>query len=78
MILAIGSVVIVALLLLFKERESANATANAAQSEADAAVYAVEGQGNEVTDIPPGGELPANTLTEAPNTTINEFVGEAN
>lgn len=78
MILAIGGIIVIAVILIYEEIEKRNATESAAQSEADAAVLAVEGQGQEITDIPPEGELPANTVTEAPNATINEFVGEAN
>lgn len=81
MILAVGAVVIVAVLLIYDEIEKHNAAqsvSSAAQAEADASVWAVEGQGNEITNVPPGGALPANTVTEAPNTTINEFAGEAN
>lgn len=76
-ILLIGSLVIVAIMVIDHEH-SASAAASQAQAEADASVYAVEGQGTEVTNIPPGGELPANSVTEANNTTINEFAGEAN
>jgi hypothetical protein len=79
--LAIGAVVIVAIILIYEEIEKHNAAssaASAAQSEADASAFAVEAQGVELTNIPPGGELPANNLTEAPNEMINEFAGEAN
>lgn len=78
-ILSLGSLVIIALLLMFYEHEKASRDdAASAQSEADASVYAVAGQGTEITNIPPGGELPANLITEANNTTINQFVGLAN
>jgi hypothetical protein len=81
MILGVGVAVIIAVLLIYEEIEKHNASeaASAAeQSEADASVYAVEGQGQEITNIPAGGELPTNPLTEAPNALVNEFVGEAN
>lgn len=76
MILFIGCVAIAAYLLF--EHEEASKAASAAQANADAGIYAAEGQASEITDIPPGGQLPANSLTEANNTQINEFVGEAN
>jgi uncharacterized protein (UPF0333 family) len=79
--LAIGAVVIVAIILIYEEIEKHNAAssaASAAQAEADASVYAVENQGSEITNVPPGGLLPANDVSEAPNAEINEFVGEAN
>lgn len=78
-ILPIGATVIVAVVLIYSEIEkhrAASASASNAQAEADASVYAVEGQGQEITNIAPGGTLPANyvgeeTTTEPVNTTMN-------
>lgn len=67
--LAIGSVVIVGVILLIEEREkreAASASATSQQAASDASVWAVEGQGNEITNISPGGSAANVYFSEAP------------
>ncbi len=72
--LTIGVVVVTGLVIMFAEHEKTLRVANAnAQSSADASVWAVENQGNEITNIPPAGQYPANTLSEAPNAGVNNI-----
>lgn len=76
--LAIGGVVIVALLVMFEEHEKTARVASAAQASADASVYAVENQGNEITNVPPGGVSYQNApQTQLPLTPLQIADGES-